>query len=317
MKSKFVNTIYGSIVGDAVGVPVKLLSREFLIENPITDMIGNGIYNQPMGTWSAASSMTLCLADSIGYLRRVDYDDILKRFALWVYNKNYISDSFAFDYGTCSSAVDRYMRGEDPVWCGGHKLHTNGNGALTHFSPIPLYLFSKYGKKAMEKTECFDICHYVSNLTNAHPISFIGCDIYTSFIIEILSGVKKSELQNAVFSKVNDYFKETSSDKEYFLKYERIFRTDFNNFNSTEIRSSGYVVDTLEAAIWCFLTTDNYRDCILKAVNLGYDTNSIACVAGSLAGSYYEDIPEKWINAIRNKELVDRVIKDFLCSCEH
>ncbi len=315
MKNKIANTLYGAIVGDAAGVPVKLLSREFLAENPITDMIGAGIYNQPVGTWSAASSMTLCLADSIGYLRQVDYDDILKRFALWIYNKDYIPGSFIFDYGTCSSAADRYMCGEDPVWCGGYKLYTNGNGSLTHFSPVPLYLFSKYGKNAMEKTECFDICHYVSTLTNAHSISFIGCDIYTSFIIEILSGAKKAELQNTVFSKLNGYFKEDSSYKKDFLKYTRIFSSDFNNFNSAEIRSSGYVVDTLEAAIWCFLTTDNYRDCILKAVNLGYDTNSIACVAGSLAGLYYEDIPAEWITAIRNKELVDSIIKRFSSFC--
>lgn len=86
---------------------------------------------------------------------------------------------------------------------------------------------------------------------------------------------------------------------------------NFKDIPKNEIKSSGYVVDTLEAAFWSFLNTDSYKDCVLKAVNLGYDTDTVACVAGSIAGLYYGEIPEEWINAIRNRKLIDKIIKAF------
>ena len=85
----------------------------------------------------------------------------------------------------------------------------------------------------------------------------------------------------------------------------------FKDIPEKEIQSSGYVVDSLEAALWCFLNTDNYRDCVLKAVNLGYDTDSVACIAGSIAGAYFGDVPEKWVECLRNRKLVDKIINAF------
>ena len=93
--------------------------------------------------------------------------------------------------------------------------------------------------------------------------------------------------------------------------YYRITHLSFIDIPEKEIQSSGYVVDSFEAALWCFLNTDNYRDCVLKAVNLGYDTDSVACIAGSIAGAYYGDIPQEWIDVIRNKKLINQIIEKF------
>ena len=94
-------------------------------------------------------------------------------------------------------------------------------------------------------------------------------------------------------------------------RYERIFHLDFKDLSEDKIESSGYVVDSLEAALWCFLTTENYKDCVLKAVNLGWDTDTIACIAGSIAGLYYNEVPEEWGKVVRNRKLIDGVIERF------
>ena len=130
-------------------------------------------------------------------------------------------------------------------------------------------------------------------------------------MIEILKGTQKDSLQNCGLEKIAAYIRKYPQYEQALQKYERIFHTNFKNIPEEEIKSSGYIVDTLEAALWCFLNTDNYRDCVLKAVNLGADTDTVACVAGSIAGLYYGDIPKEWVKDIRNKQLIDDVITRF------
>ena len=204
-----------------------------------------------------------------------------------------------------------YLNGILPLDCGPKGENNNGNGSLMRVSPLPLYLFQKYGEDAMKNEEVFDIIHNVSSLTHAHPISLIGCDIYCAFLIEILNGTSKSELLQKTLKAIDSFVKMHSEYAKAFSKYDRIKYQNFINLPEDKIKSSGYVVDTLEAALWCFLTTENYRECVLKAVNLGSDTDTVACVAGSIAGLYYGEIPAEWIKTIRNKELVDNVIKTF------
>ena len=312
MKQKIYNTLYGAIVADALGVPVEFTSREERKAKPVTDMIGYGTYNLPKGSWSDDSSMILCLAESIGRLGKIDYDDIMKNFSAWFNDDKFTADDYLFDIGgSCSESIMNYLKGIPPLDCGQKGEFENGNGSLMRIAPVPLYLFKKLGSDAIFNKESFSIIHNVSSLTHAHPISLIGCDIYCAFMLEILNGTSKSELLQKTLKTIDSFVKMHSEYAKAFSKYERITYQNFITLPEDQIKSTGYVVDTLEAALWCFLTTDNYKDCVLKAVNLGSDTDTVACVAGSIAGLFYGDIPAEWIKTLRNKKLVDDVIQKF------
>lgn len=312
MKEKIRNTLYGAIVADALGVPVEFKDRGYLKKNPVTDMIGYGTYNLPKGSWSDDSSMTLCLAESIGRLKGIDYADVMKNFYDWFKHSKFTPDHHVFDIGrTCHTAIMNFRQGIEPVDCGLTDEQSNGNGSLMRISPLPLYLFQQFGADAMSKEEAFELIHNVSRLTHGHKISLIGCDIYCSVMIEILNGTKKEEVLQRALPKIGEYVRHNPHYAPALAKYDRITHMSFARLSEDKIKSSGYVVDTLEAALWCFLTTENYRDCVLKAVNLGSDTDTVACVAGSIAGLYYGEIPEAWIDAVRNKKLVDKVIEKF------
>ena len=312
MKEKIYNTIYGAIVADALGVPVEFKDRDYLKKNPVTDMIGYGTYNLPKGSWSDDSSMMLCLADSIAKQQGLNYDDIMKHFWDWFKHSKYTPNHNTFDIGrTCHAAIVNYHNKIEPLDCGLKGEHDNGNGSLMRIAPLPFYLQCVIGFNPMEKEDAYDVIHKVSSLTPAHPLSLIGCDIYCAIMIEILNGTKKENLQGYALPKIGKYVREHPEYESALKKYDRIFHQSFKELPEDEIKSSGYVVDTLEAALWCFLNTVNYRDCVLKAVNLGSDTDTVACVAGSIAGLYYGDIPQEWIDSIRNKKLVDKIIADF------
>lgn len=312
MKDKIRNTLYGAIVADALGVPVEFKDRGYLKKNPVTDMIGYGTYNLPKGSWSDDSSMTLCLAESIGHLKGIDYEDVMKNFYDWFKHSKFTPDHHVFDIGrTCHTAIMNFRQGIEPVDCGLTDEQSNGNGSFMRISPLPLYLFQQFGADAMSKEEAFELIHNVSRLTHGHKISLIGCDIYCSVMIEILNGTKKEEVLQRALPKIGEYVRHNPHYAPALAKYDRITHMSFAGLSEDKIKSSGYVVDTLEAALWCFLTTENYRDCVLKAVNLGSDTDTVACVAGSIAGLYYGEIPEAWVDAVRNKKLVDKVIEKF------
>lgn len=311
-QNKIFNTLYGAIIGDALGVPVEFRDREWLTEHPVSTMSEYGTYGLPKGTWSDDSSMMLCLADSIGRLGKLNYKDIMKCFNSWLLYNKYTSDNKTFDCGrTCSNAIFRFNDGNEPLLCGGRGERDNGNGSLMRIAPLPLYLFSKFGPDAMTKEKCFERIHNVSSLTHAHPISLLGCDIYCSIMIEILKGTEKSDLKESALSEIEKYLNNHSGYNDAKLRYERIFQKSFKDIPENMIRSSGYVVDTLEAALWCFLNTENYKDCVLKAVNLGSDTDTVACVAGSIAGLYYGELPEEWVKEIRNRKLIDEILVKF------
>ena len=318
MKQKIYNTLYGAIVGDALGVPVEFKDRDYLKHKPVKDMFGYGTYGLPKGSWSDDSSMMLCLADSIGTLKGIDYDDIMKRFASWLFHHKYTPDHKTFDCGrTCSKAICNFKDGIPAIDCGCRGEKDNGNGSLMRIAPLPFYIFQLYGDYAMANEEAFELIHNISGLTHAHKISLIGCDIYCSVMIEILKGRDKEHILRCALPNIGSYTGHHPDYNKALSAYDRITHQSFKNLQEKEIKSSGYVVDTLEAALWCFLNSKNYADCVLKAVNLGYDTDTVACVAGSIAGLYYGNIPDKWISELRNKKLINKVLGKFTQHIEY
>ena len=304
MSNNITNAIMGLCVADALGVPVEFMQRSKLKADPVIDMRAYGTYHQPAGTWSDDTSMTLCLLDSLA--DGLDYDDIMKKFRQWFDEGAYTPYGETFDVGNATrKAINRYSAGTAALECGGKADGDNGNGSLMRILPILFYLQSRYGTEINE--EAFEIIHKVSSITHAHKRSLMACGIYICIASEITQGIGlKAAIQTGT-QKAMQYYRNNPEFTHELKHYARLENKDFEKLPEEQIKSSGYVVDTLEAALWCLLNTNNYRDCVLKAVNLGEDTDTVAAVAGGLAGLYYkyENIPPQWLAVIAKRDYIE------------
>ena len=288
---KILACLFGVCVGDALGVSSEFKSRQSLSLHPVTDMVGNGTHKQPLGTWSDDSSLTFCLAESlcIGF----DTSDIAEKFIAWACKNYWTPHGKVFDIGNATSvAILNLQRGVEPEKAGGTTVYTNGNGSLMRCLPIAFYLQAYQGDK-------FEIVEKVSSITHGHIISKIACSIYIEIVLNILKGLSPKESYESMKPIIIDYytgkgFKDSLKDFEHVLQY------DISKFTEDAIKSSGYVVDTLEASIWCLLTTNSYKEAVLKAVNLGDDTDTTGAVTGGLSGIYYgfDSIPKEWLESM-------------------
>lgn len=265
--------VYGAIIGDALGVPFEFCDRRTFCCNGMT---GYGTHNQPPGTWSDDSSMILATCRSLKENKGlIEIDDIRYRFDRWLMDGSYTPFGEVFDVGETTKRALFKGKGETGE-------RSNGNGSLMRILPIAF-------------TDCSDEeVREVSAITHAHWISQEACVIYVTLIRECLRGRKLADVVHSL------------SLSEPFQRIPTI-----DTLNENEIRSGGYVVDTLEAAIWCVLTTNSFKDCLLKAVNLGDDTDTVASIAGGLAAACcytYSDIPGEWVDCLQNKELIDSCV---------
>lgn len=306
MSNFILDGIIGLTVGDGLGVPVEFKDRDSLIQNPVTGMKSYGTYNQPAGTWSDDTSMTLCLAESL--IQCLDYNNIMDKFMKWFNNGEYTPHGELFDIGnTTREALLRYNKGINALECGGKSEYDNGNGSLMRILPISFYIQSIYGSYFKETEEVFNIIHNVSSLTHGHKRSMMACGIYISIALNLLGG---SGLESAIESGIYNAMEYYRGQDDFQLElnyFTRLEDRNFRNLPIEEIKSSGYVIDTLEATIWCLLNTDDYKSCVLKAVNLGNDTDTVGAVAGGLAGIVYgyKSIPNEWKQAIVNRKYIE------------
>lgn len=320
LSEKITSAIYGVAVGDALGNPVQFLPREDLQANPLTEMIGGGVFNKKPGTWTDDTSMTLCLLASLADRGTLDYEDVMDNFIDWLCNSAFTPNEKTFDVGqACFRSIITGRRGVPPLECGRKGEHENGNGSLMRIAPIVFYLYKEMGGDAFSKDEAFKVVENVSALTHAHPIALVGCDIYVAMLMELLQGCKKEELRDKALPKVLNYVERHPEYKPALERYSRIMPSapkDLTELQTDEINSSGYVVDTLESALWSFLTTDSYKECLLKAVNLAGDSDSIGAVVGGMAGLYYcgdeeRKIPQEWMEKVRGKKLINSLLDKF------
>lgn len=293
------STLFGVAVGDALGVPVEFKSRLTINKNPVTDMLGYGTYNQPIGTWSDDSSLTFCLAEAL----TIDFDlkTIGENFVKWVYKGFWTPRGDVFDIGMATrKAIDRLAKGVQPDLAGGVDESSNGNGSLMRILPLLFYIHDK------EINERFEITKSVSSLTHGHIRSVIACFYYLEFARQILLGNDKFEAYKVIQTEITNHLSSLSINHTEISLFDRLLKQNIYELNEDNIFSSGYVLHTLEASIWCLLTTDNYKDAVLKAVNLGEDTDTTGAVTGGLAGLLYgfENIPKKWTKLIaRNTDI--------------
>jgi ADP-ribosylglycohydrolase len=293
--------IIGLIVGDALGVPVEFSSRHAREIDPVTDMRGYGTYNQPKGTWSDDSSMTIATMASITNKGEIDYDDIMEEFLNWFLDNKYTnSDSGRFDIGnTTSSALFNYYKGKPASESGGRDERDNGNGSLMRILPL-----------AYVKDIDYETIENVSALTHAHEISRIACVLY----IEIAKSMLENDLEIKEHIELScDKIKEYYKDSPVLNRFRRIFTNDLD-----DVRGRGFVVGSLECVIHCLLNTDNYEDAVLKAVNFGEDTDTTAAICGGLAGIYYgfDEIPIHWIESINKIDEVLSLCEKYEAVCD-
>lgn len=261
--------VYGAAVGDALGVPYEFMRRGSF---ECTGMVGGGAHGMPAGTFSDDTSLMLATCASYGDLHHVDVDDMRGEFARWLYEGAYTPDGSAFDVGNATATAIEQGHG-----CDGER--SNGNGSLMRIAPLAL------------TTVGDDEVRDASAVTHAHTISKEACVAFVHILREVLRG---EALATAIEGNIPD-------DSRFG------FMRDIESWSRDDVRSTGYVIDTLGTALWCALNTDDYASCVLAAVNLGDDSDTTACVAGALAGAMYgyDSIPREWIEQLRGKDVIE------------
>lgn len=304
---KIKDGIIGLAIGDAMGVPGEFKDREELKNNPITDMIDGGIHRQPIGSFSDDTSMTLATMDSIIEKGKIDTEDMAKKFVNWYRNGEYTATNKLFDIGdTTKQALAKFeLKIDKAINCGGIGEYDNGNGSLMRILPIVYYL---HYKGLLQDKEIKNLIDDVSSITHKHEISILGCYIYSRYCMFILDGKDKNEAYNEIKSLNFNMFSDYS-----LSKYHRILREDISILQEKDIFSDGYVVHTLEAVLWLFLNSDDYNNTILKAVNLGHDTDTVAAITGSLLGIYYgfDSINDKWKESLKKYHYIIDMCEEF------
>lgn len=296
--------LFGLATGDALGVPVEFESREALRPHPVTDMTGYGTYNLPPGTWSDDSSMAFCLAEALAS----DFSTwaAAENFRKWLYENYWTPRGEVFDVGIATDhAIHRFSHGAAPEEAGGATEFDNGNGSLMRILPLLFYIQDK------PVEERFRLTKAVSSITHRHIRSVIACFYYPEFARGLLEGKDKFAVYEELQKRLPDVLRTLDVPPAEIRLFDRLLEGDIGDFPENDIHSSGYVLHTLEASIWCLLTTNTYKDAVLKAVNLGLDTDTTGAVTGGLAGLLYgfDKIPENWIAQLARRNDIDDLAK--------
>lgn len=306
MLDKIKGALFGLAVGDALGVPVEFKSREELERLPVTGMREYGSWNQPKGTWSDDSSLAFCLAQSLekGY----DLKDIAGKFIRWKENGYWGAHHTIFDIGDATRfAIDRLIRGISPLHSGGMMEEDNGNGSLMRILPLLFVI------KDLPVEERYRKVKEVSSVTHAHFRSVFSCFIYLEMALGILNDLSVEAAYIKMQKTVTAFIVNRGFNEKEVKLFSRIFESNIKEHNMSSVYSSGYVLHTLEASLWCLLNTDNYGTAVLKAVNLGGDTDTTGCVTGGIAGLLYgyDMIPSAWLTEIARKNDIGNLCLDL------
>lgn len=241
----------------------------------------------------------------------------MARFLRWADEGHMTAHGEVFDMGIATrKALMNFIHGTPALECGGNGIYDNGNGSLMRILPVALYLHRTMGPEFPDEPEAYSIIHKASALTHAHPISLIGCGIYCAVVNELLCGGNGPEdIQRGIAQAKVAYF-EMPEYKPYLKEYHRVDADTLQTLPKSEVSSSGYVVHTLEAALWCLLHTNSYHSCLLEAVNLGEDTDTVGAVAGGLAGIRYgmAGIPKEWLSVIAKREEIKVLCERYAAS---
>ncbi|MET0355459.1 MAG: ADP-ribosylglycohydrolase family protein [Cellvibrio sp.] len=274
LQNKFKGCLVGLACGDAVGTTLEFRRRGTF--EPITDMVGGGPFKLQAGQWTDDTSMALCLAHSLLHKNGFDAVDQMNRYCNW-YQHGYLSSTGeCFDIGTTvASALNLYLKTGNP-FSGSTDERSSGNGALMRLAPIPIFYHG----------DIKNLIHYAgesSRTTHGSAECIDASNYFASLIFKAFSANKKSDL-------LETFYRPTSA------KVIAISRGDYLKLSYEQLTGSGYVIESLESALWCFHNSSNFRDAILLASNIGNDADTTAAICGQIAGAFYgyEAIPKTW-----------------------
>ena len=301
-------SLYGYIIGDAVGLPLKNKSRKELLKKPINEMLSIDGYND-IGYWSCNSSFILATLDSIiENEKKINYSDLMRKYLECLNNNKYSSSNKNISDidEVIINSLNNFKDNKTPLDCGSKKYEDNNNKSLARMLPIVLYCYYK----KVEEDDIYNLVKKYSSLTHAHQLSIMASYIYVRFMLNILKGKNKTTSYNLIkYIDYEKYFR-----KEIISEFSRLLEDNINELSLEEIQSTDNVVDTLEATIWIILNTNNYQQAIVGAINLGGDTNTIGALVGAIAGIIYgvDDIPHKWIDNIKKKDFINNIILNLV-----
>jgi ADP-ribosylglycohydrolase len=305
--------LLGLAVGDALGVPVEFIGREARRRDPVVGMRGYGTHNQAPGTWSDDSSLTFCLAETLarpeGRAAIPDLANFGRRAINWLDNGYWTAHGEIFDVGNATRVAIQNLRlGVAPTKAGPRSEFDNGNGALMRI--LPLLFHETWQAEKLDLNAAWALTEAVTSVTHGHARSTLGCFIYLLVARQLLQGVPPAAAYEQARTATNTWLHTQAKAAAFYEwpTYGQLLDGTLPTLAADEIKSSGYVVHTLEAALWCLLTQDTYQATVLAAVNLGDDTDTTGAVAGGLAGLAYGEaaIPAEWLGVlVRRADIED------------
>lgn len=301
LRDRYRGSLLGLAVGDALGTTLEFRAPGTFA--PIDDMVGGGPFHLKAGQWTDDTSMALCLAASLVERKGFDAHDQMQRYLRWWHEGYMSSTGGCFDIGvTVSFALRRFEATGDP-FAGSTSPRTAGNGSIMRLAPVPLFC-------ACAPREAIERSAESSQTTHAAPTAIDACRYLGALIVGALHAASKDELLSPYYSPVPNYWQQHALVPEI----DEIAAGSFKQRNPPEIRGSGYVVKSLEAALWAFYHSTSFREGCLLAVNLGDDADTAGAVYGQLAGAFYgtKDIPQAWLTRLAQRDLIE-ALADQLC----
>ena len=273
-RDRAVGTLLGLALGDAIGTTLEFRERDE--HPPVTDMVGGGPFRLEPGQWTDDTSMALCLADSLIAKDGLDQTDLMQRFCRWWRNGENSCTGECFDIGTTThQALSRFQRTGDPI-AGSTDPRSAGNGSLMRLAPVVIYWHS-------DRAQALEAARAQSVTTHGTRAAVEACAFFAGLLVDAIHGQPKPTLLAA-----RSWPAEPAVDSIASGSWRTKLRA--------QIESSGYVIDTLEAALWSVSRADNFREAVLIAANLADDADTVAAVTGQLAGALWgaEGIPRQW-----------------------
>jgi len=294
--SRYRGSLLGLAVGDAVGTTL-----EFSVPGsftPIRDMVGGGPFDLAPGEWTDDTSMALCLATSLVECGGMDPADQMTRYLRW-WNEGYLSATGeCFDIGNnVLGALSRFSSTGDP-WAGSTDPYSAGNGSLMRLAPVPLFF-------AADPAQAIEMAGESSRTTHGAAAAVDACRYMAGLIVGALMGASKDALLSPLYGPIVGCW----DDRPLCAEIEEVASGSFKYKDPPQIQGSGYVVESLEAALWAFHRTHDFRDGLLRAVNLGRDADTTGAVHGQLAGAFYsvEAIPAEWRSKLVLRDEIERI----------
>lgn len=302
-RSRYRGALLGLAAGDALGTTIEF--RKPGSFKPLTTIVGGGPFDLKPGEWTDDTTMALCLAESLVELGKFDMEDQLRRYCRWWKHGHLSVKGKCFDIGNATrSALARFMDSGDPC-SGATGVSTSGNGSIMRLAPAPLFCSRDIAKAVHYAAES-------SRTTHGSPDCVDACRYMAAILVGALDGKPKSELIDP------DYWPSLKITPALTQNIAAIANGSYRIKEPPEIQGSGYVVRSLEAALWAFHKSKNFQDGALLAVNLGDDADTTGAVYGQIAGAYYgeDGIPREWRDMLAMRDLIERRADELFALAE-